>query len=101
MIFIYTTCRNTEEAKKIAKTIIEKKLAGCCNVWPIDSFYFWENEVKEDKEAVLFVKTNESKLQEIESLIEANHGYSVPCVATVDVRRINRAYKEWLVQQIE
>ncbi|MDI6883380.1 MAG: divalent-cation tolerance protein CutA [Patescibacteria group bacterium] len=101
MIFIYTTCRDIEQAKKIAKLIIERKLAGCCNIWPISSIYFWENKLKEDKEVALLIKTIEAKLQEIETLIQANHTYSIPCVAAIDIRRINRAYKEWLARCIE
>ncbi|MEE8131564.1 MAG: divalent-cation tolerance protein CutA [Candidatus Paceibacterota bacterium] len=101
MIFIYTTCQNTDEAKKIGKMIIEKKLAGCVNIWPVNSIYFWKNELKEDQEAVLLIKTIEAKLQEIEDLISQNHSYSVPCIASIDIRRINRPYKEWLAQCIE
>lgn len=101
MIFIYTTCQNQEEARKIGKLIIEKKLAGCVNIWPIDSIYPWKGEIKEDDEAVLLIKTSEAKLQEIEDLIQSNHSYSIPCIASIDIHRINRPYKEWLARYIE
>ncbi|HDH31655.1 MAG TPA: divalent-cation tolerance protein CutA [Candidatus Wolfebacteria bacterium] len=101
MIFIYTTCQTADEAKKIGKMIIEKKLAGCVNIWPINSMYFWKNEFKEEEETVLLIKTIEARLQEIEDLIQGSHSYSVPCIATIDIKRINRPYKEWLAQCIE
>ncbi len=101
MVLIYTTCQNTEEAKKLGRLIIEKKLAACVNIYPIESIYSWKGALKEDKETALLIKTIEVKLQGIEDLIQSNHSYSVPCIAVIDVKRINRAYKEWLVQCIE
>lgn len=101
MIFIYSTFKNTEEAKKIGKLIVGNKLAVCINIWPIESVYVWENEIKDDVETAMIIKTNESKMQQIESLISENHSYDVPCIACLDVRRVNQAYKEWLVKCIE
>lgn len=96
MIFVYTTCKNIEEAKKLGKIIVEKKLAGCVNIWPIESTYWWDGKVVDDNEAVLFIKTLEQKVHHIEELIAQNHSYSTPCIATIQVFRINQPYKEWL-----
>jgi periplasmic divalent cation tolerance protein len=100
MVFIYTTCRNPEEARRIGKVVVEKRLAGCVNIWPIESIYSWKGEIKEDDEAVLLIKTIESKVAEIESLILQNHSYSAPIIAVINIHRINRIYKEWLMDWI-
>lgn len=100
MVFIYTTCQNSEEARKIGKILVEKRLAGCVNVWPIESIYFWEGEIKEDDEAVLLIKTVESKVTEIENLILQNHSYATPIIAVINIHRINREYKEWLMNWV-
>lgn len=97
MVFIYTTCGNPREARKLGGMLVEKKLAGCVNIWPIESIYAWKGEIKEDDEAVLLIKTIESKVAEIENLILKNHSYSTPIIATIDLHRINREYKEWLM----
>jgi periplasmic divalent cation tolerance protein len=96
MVFIYSTCRDLEEARKLSKLIVEKKIAACVNVWPVESCYIWEGTLKCENEHALLIKTNESKVQDIEDIIHQNHLYSTPVVATVDVRRVNRAYKEWM-----
>ena len=100
MVLIYTTCRDTEEAKRIGKLLVERGLAACINVWPIESMYMWEGELKDDVEAGLFVKTLESKIQDVEDLIAENHTYATPFIGAMDVRRINRAYKEWMSEVI-
>lgn len=89
-----------EEAKKIGKAVVEKKIAGCVNIWPIDSVYFEDSKIKEDKEAVLLIKTVESKVAEIENIILSNHSYAVPIIATIDIHRVNREYKEWLMKWV-
>ncbi len=101
MVFIYSTCRDAEEARKLSKMIVEKKIAACVNMWPIESCYIWEGAMKCEAEYALLIKTNESKVQDIEDIILQNHSYSTPIVAAVDVRRLNRAYKEWMSGMIE
>ena len=101
MVFVYTTCRDIDEAKKISRLLVEQRLASCCNFWQINSVYSWEGAIKDDQETALLVKTLEIKLPDIENLILSNHSYSVPIIAAIDVKRINRAYKEWMVRCID
>lgn len=96
MVFIYSTCRDAEEARKLSKVFVEKKIAACVNMWPIESCYTWEGAMKCENEYALLIKTNESKIQDIEDIIHQNHSYSTPIVAAVDVKRINRPYREWM-----
>lgn len=96
MVFVYTTCRDVNQAKELGKRIINAQMASCVNVWPIDSIYTWEGALKEDQEAVLLIKTNEPKVADLEAFIAKHHAYSTPLVATVNVHRLNREYKEWM-----
>lgn len=100
MVFVYTTCRDADEAKKISTLLIEKHFAACVNMWPIESCYMWEGAMKCEKEYGVLIKTNENKIQDIEDMVMKNHTYSTPFVGAVDVRRINRAYKEWMSQVV-
>ncbi len=100
MILIYTTCKDEEEGKKLARLIIEHRLASCVNMWPIQSVYHWEGAVKEDHEVALYIKTLESKLQPIEDLIVQNHSYVTPFIGAIDVKRINHAYREWMSEVV-
>ncbi len=101
MVFIYTTCRDTEEAKRIGKAILQKRLAVCVNILPIESIYHSEEGLKEDREAGLLIKTNEPKVADIEALIVSSHSYSVPFVGVIEGRRLNREYREWMGRIIQ
>ncbi len=96
MVFVYTTCANVERAKDLGKLLVEKKMAACVDFWPVGSMYYWKGELKAVSQAMLLVTTLESKLAAIEDTISANHGYSAPLIAGVDVRRINHPYKTWM-----
>jgi len=96
MVFIYTTCRDVSQAKELGRKIIKARVAACVNIWPIESLYFANDELKEDNEAVLLIKTNESKVAEITNFLIKHHTYTVPLVATINVHRLNREYKSWM-----
>ena len=100
MVFIYTTCQNTEEAQKLGGLIISKKIAACVDFWPISSCFNWEGSMKCVTQAMLLITTFESKLDAVNQIISENHTYSVPLIAGVDVRRINHPYKEWMMEEI-
>lgn len=90
-----------EEAEKLGGLIISKKIAACVDLWPITSCYNWEGAYQCVEQAMLLVTTFEAKLEEVNEIISENHTYSVPLIAGVDVRRINRPYKEWMTEVIE
>ncbi|KKU15730.1 hypothetical protein A3I34_03215 [Candidatus Jorgensenbacteria bacterium RIFCSPLOWO2_02_FULL_45_12] len=100
MVLIYTTCREETEARSLASKIIEGKLATCVNIWRIGSIYKREGTLHEEKEVAMLIKTIETKVQEIEDFISTNHSYSTPFVGVVDVRRVNRNYKEWMSEVV-
>jgi len=98
MFIVYTTCANTEEAKKISKLLIDRKLAACVEFWEVGSMYTWKGEFKAVKETMLAIKTLENRLPLIEQLMEEHHSYSAPQIAAMEVKRINRPYKEWMTE---
>ncbi|MEK7134683.1 MAG: divalent cation tolerance protein CutA [Patescibacteria group bacterium] len=97
MILIYTTCRDTAEAVKIGQLIIEQKMAIAVNLWPIQSLRAGDGGTAvSEREAILIVKTNEQKVQDVENLILKNHTYAIPFIGVINLYRVNREYKEWM-----
>lgn len=100
MVLVYTTCKDTSEAVKLGNLLVKDKLAACVNIWPMQSMYLEEGQLKSQTEAVLLIKTLEHKLAGIEEVIEKNHSYSTPIVAGIEIKRLNRKYREWMTSQI-
>ncbi|MES2315314.1 MAG: divalent cation tolerance protein CutA [Patescibacteria group bacterium] len=100
MVFIYTTCATTKEAEKLGKLILGEKMGACIDYWPIRSMYRWEGKLKQMEEVMMLITTFEQKIETVNDLISKHHSYSTPLIGSVDVRRINRAYKEWMSEEV-
>jgi len=100
MVFIHTTCATGEEAEALSKLIIDNRMGACVHYWPINSMYNWKGGFKKMEEFMMVITTFESKLEVVNDLISKHHSYSTPMIAGVDVRRINRAYKEWMMEEV-
>ena len=101
MIFIYITCKNKKEAKKIGNFLIKKRLAVCCNIFPIESIYGWGGKIVKDKEIVLIVKTLEKNFKKVEREVKKLHSYNVPCILEIPIKRLNSEYLSWLKKEIK
>lgn len=105
MILVYVTCKDIEEAKKIGKYLIEKRLCTCINIFPnMKSFSFWPpktGKIEEADESVLLIKTEEEKYKEIEEEIVKIHSYDLPAIFSIKVDSIYKKYEDWLKGEIK
>ena len=99
-IFVYITNPTKEEAKKIAKYLLEKKLIACANIFPIDSLYLWKGKIADENEFVLIAKTTEDKFEKVKNEVEKMHSYSIPCVIKIPVSS-NKKYFDWLISNLK
>ena len=100
--FIYITVGNIVEAKKIGKALVSYRLAACVNI--IDnmySMYRWEGEIQNDKEVVLIAKTVESLVPELIDKVKSMHSYDCPCIVSLPILDGNKAFLEWIAEQIK
>ncbi|TGC07885.1 divalent-cation tolerance protein CutA [Methanolobus halotolerans] len=81
-IEIHTTTANVEEAKRIAHTLVEKRLAACINIYPVISVYRWEEKIEEDNEISLSIKSTSRNFEEIRKTIRSLHSYDLPAIVS-------------------
>lgn len=97
MLVIFTTTPNIEEAEFLARKIVEAKLAACVQILPaIRSFYFWENQVQDENEHLLLIKTLEENFENVQNFIRKNHSYDVPEIVALEAERISEDYLKWM-----
>jgi periplasmic divalent cation tolerance protein len=96
---IYTTTSSKEEAKTIARELVENKLAACVNIHAIDSVYAWEDNVEEDMEFALSIKTLTSKTQDITNHIRKLHSYELPAIISWKING-EAEYLRWISESV-
>lgn len=97
----YITTPDEASAKKLAHSLVEARLAACVNIIPkITSIYVWEDQVNEDSECMLIVKTRTSRVKELTKFVRDNHSYSVAEVITTAIQNGNPPYLEWIERTV-
>lgn len=93
---VITTTGSKEEAEKIAKALLKKKLAACIQVSNITSFYTWKESIHMDEEYQLLIKCKSEDYLEIENCVKLNHSYEVPEVIQMDIAQGHPDYLNWI-----
>lgn len=96
MCVVITTAPTEEEAYRIARMLVEHRLAACVQRLPMHSTYRWQGELVDEEEYLLLVKTTVQRYQEIEKAIQEVHPYQVPEIIQLDVSRALPTYLDWL-----
>jgi periplasmic divalent cation tolerance protein len=92
-----TTCGSPEEAARLARELVSRRLAACVNILPrVRSFYWWDDRVQDDNEVVLIVKTRVEVLAQLQAAIEELHSYEVPEFVVLPVVDGSAAYLNWI-----
>jgi periplasmic divalent cation tolerance protein len=96
-IVVLSTCGSAEEGARIARALVEKKLAGCVNVMPaVRSVYRWKGAVEDQEETMLVIKSSRGLFDQLRTEIEKLHSYEVPEVIAVPIVEGSEGYLEWL-----
>ncbi|VAX26700.1 hypothetical protein MNBD_NITROSPIRAE02-772 [hydrothermal vent metagenome] len=98
---VFITAPDEEEAVRIARTIVEERLAGCVNIVKgIRSIYSWEGKVEDEHEVLMVVKTRRDIFTVLEKRVKELHSYSVPEIILLPIMEGSPEYLEWLKHQL-
>jgi periplasmic divalent cation tolerance protein len=98
---VLTTASSKEEARRLAKTLVERHLAACVNIVPnINSIYRWKEKVEESQEFLLLVKTTESAIPQLRDAIQELHSYEVPECIVVPIEDGSEKYLNWIDESV-
>jgi len=99
-ILVFCTAPNMDVAKKIARALVEKKVAACVSLLPgLHSTYRWQGKVEEAEEISMQIKTSRARYKELEQSIQSLHPYDVPEIVAVDIQDGLPAYLAWVKKE--
>ena len=93
---LLTTLPTQEDARRIARLLVEEKLAACVHLLPIESFYRWEGQVQNEGELLLLIKTRTALFDAAMARIRAEHPYSVPQIVGWPLAAGHKPYLDWI-----
>lgn len=100
-IVVLSTCSNVEEAEKITRELLAKRLAACVNVLAgARSIYRWQGAIEEAPECLLIIKSRRGLADQLRAEIERLHSYEVPEVLVLGVVDGSTGYLEWLDREL-
>ncbi|MHC1611569.1 MAG: divalent-cation tolerance protein CutA [Candidatus Methanospirareceae archaeon] len=100
-LFVVLSTAGVSESERIARLLVEEKLAACVNVAEVGSYYRWKGEFCEDREALLIIKTERSKVDRIIERIKEVHSYELPEIIALPVVAGDDKYLAWVEESIE
>ena len=98
---VLVTVGNEADANRIARRILEERLAACVNILPgIHSVYHWEGAIEEGSESLLIIKTSRELLDTLKKRIDEIHPYDVPELISLDVEDGLDGYIDWALGEL-
>jgi len=98
---VLTTCGNDADASRIARALIERRLAACVNILPgVRSLYHWQGKVEEDAELLLVIKTTEAALEPLKTAVAEVHPYDVPELVVLAIEGGAASYLNWIAENV-
>ena len=99
---VLTTAANPEEAGRLARMVVEERLAACATlIAGVDSIYWWKGAVESATETMMMIKTEVTQLAALEMRLHELHSYETPEFLVVKVEAGSAAYLEWLAESVK
>lgn len=96
LLAVYTTVARREDAQRIARALVERRLAACAQISEIESFYVWQGALEQAGEFRLLLKTTEAAYPALESALRELHPYELLAIHAVAVEHVSADYAAWV-----
>src|SRR5260370_3269771 len=99
---VLVTCASMGEARRIGRSVVEKKLAACANILRggVESVYRWKGKVERAREVLVMMKTTARRLKELEREVKRMHSYDVPEFIVLPIIEGSREYLGRVYQSV-
>ena len=98
---VLTTCGSAEEARHIARVLVERRLAACVNIAPqMESVYRWKDKIENTTEFLLIIKTTVDVFERLRQALIELHSYEVPECIEIAIEEGSAAYLDWIADSV-
>jgi periplasmic divalent cation tolerance protein len=99
---VIVTCANAAEARRVAQSVVEQRLAACANILsaPVQSIYRWKGRVERAAEVIMLLKTTAKHLGQLENEVKRLHSYDVPEFIALPIVAGSNDYLKWIADSV-
>jgi periplasmic divalent cation tolerance protein len=87
-------------SEKIAKALVEERLAACVNVSQVRSYFYWEGKSCDEIEELMIIKTDMKLVERFKARIKELHSYELPEIIIIPVVGGDERYLQWISQSV-
>jgi periplasmic divalent cation tolerance protein len=96
---VLTTAGSQEEARKIARVLVDRRLAACVNIVShVESVYRWQDKMETSKEWLLLIKTQAESFDHVCAAVKELHTYDLPECVMLEVTAGSQEYLAWIAE---
>jgi len=101
-LVVLVTCRSAKEGERIARRLVQARLAACGNIVrsPVRSIYRWKAKIESAREFLLVIKTSRRRFAELQVAINHLHSYEVPEIIALPIAAGSQGYLSWLAESV-
>ncbi len=100
-IVVLVTAKDTVQAKKISKALVDERLVACSNVVKgVQSFFYWEGKMDCAREVLLILKTTKKAFPQIVKRIRNLHSYQTPEIIALPIVCGEKSYLNWITESV-
>jgi periplasmic divalent cation tolerance protein len=100
-ILLFSACESEEQAARLARHLVELRLAACVNIVPgVRSFYRWKGAIEDTSEWLLVIKSRRDLFSAIRTELAKAHSYEVPELLAIPVVEGAESYLAWLDREL-
>ncbi|HTY07513.1 MAG TPA: divalent-cation tolerance protein CutA [Gemmatimonadales bacterium] len=100
-LVVLTTVGSVEDARTLVRALVRERVIACGTILPAGtSIYRWNNELKEEQEVLVVMKTEGSRWDALQTAVRARHPYLIPELLALPVDRGLEAYLSWLEREV-
>lgn len=97
IVSVYATFADGEEAERIARTLVEERLAACANILgPCRSIYRWQGAIEDAQEVAALFKTGADVAERLIARLAELHSYDVPAAVVWPISDALGGYARWV-----
>jgi periplasmic divalent cation tolerance protein len=100
---VLVTCSSSTEAQRIARAVVNARLAACVNILPgaVQSIYRWKGKVESSRERLLLIKTSRRRLAKLQAAVKRLHSYEVAEFMAIPIAAGSPAYLSWIEEVLK